>query len=165
MPKTDKIYTKNINVRISISQYKEWDNYAKENGFDDISKLVRYATDGLIEGRFYNNRKTNRNEALKQRIKTIENDNKNLSGTLEDVLKTQNDILKYVAKKSPSLPEDIPYKQLTINLLQEKPRDEEELHKIFDNLEEIQIYKIVNELMEASIITREKDKLKVIQNG
>lgn len=66
MPKKEKIYTKNINVRISKEQFKKWDEYAKDNGFDDISKLVRYATDGLIDETFY------KKESLRKKIEDIE---------------------------------------------------------------------------------------------
>lgn len=87
MPKKEKIYTKNINVRISKEQFKKWGKYARDNGFDDISKLVRYATDGLLDGSFYKIMPSKEEEELKKRIEVIEKNHKELSKTLIDVLK------------------------------------------------------------------------------
>ena len=159
MPKTEKIFTKNINVRISTDQYKRWDQYAKNKGFDNISKLVRYATDGLIEGSFQKSETNNKKESLKKRIELIETNNKEL-------LKSQNEILKLIAKKTEASPKDLKLrdyqKKLIINLLQEKPRDEIEIKKIMDDLSEIQILSIINDLLEMGIIEQYKDKYKVI---
>lgn len=158
MPKTERIFTKNINVRISKDQYKLWEQYAKDNGFDNISKLVRHATDGIIDGTFHKSETNNRNASLRGRIDLIEKNNKEL-------LKSQNEILKIIAKKSDVLPKELPMrdyqKQLIINLLQESPRDEEELENIL-GLSEIEILSIINDLLEMSIIEQYKDKYKVI---
>lgn len=157
MPKTEKIYTKNINVRISNDQYKIWDQYAKNNGFDNISKLVRHATDGVIDGTFHKSETNNKKESLKKRIDLIEKNNKEL-------FKSQNEILKLIAKKAPG-PKDLQLrdyqKQLIINLLQETPRDEEELGELL-SIAEIEIYSIINGLLEMGIIERYKDKYRVI---
>ena len=81
------------------------------------------------------------------------------------MLKSQNEILKFIAKKSDVLPKDLPMrdyqKQLIINLLQETPRDEEELENIL-GLSEIEILSIINDLLEMGIIEQYKDKYKVI---
>jgi len=157
MPKTEKIFTKNINVRISKDQYEKWGQYAKDEGFDNISKLVRYATEGLIDGTFHKSETNNKNEALRRRIELIEKDNK-------DILKGYNEILKVIAKKAPE-PKDLKLrdyqKQLIINLLQETPRGEEELENIL-GLSEIEILSIINDLLEMGIIEQHKDKYKVI---
>lgn len=157
MPKTEKLYTKNINVRISNNQYEKWGKYAKDNGFEDISKLVRYATEGLIDGTFHKNETTNKNEVLRGRIELIEKNNK-------DLLKSYNEILKLIAKKAPG-PRDLELreyqKQLIINLLLEAPRDEEELEKIL-GIPEIEILSIINNLLEMGIINQYKDKYKVV---
>ncbi len=157
MPKTEKIFTKNINVRISNNQYEKWGQYAKDNGFDNISKLVRYATEGIIDGTFHKSETNNKNASLRGRIELIEKNNKEL-------LKSQNEILKFIAKKAPG-PKDLRMrdyqKELIINLLQESPRDEEELENIL-GLSEIEILSIINDLLEMSIIEQYKDKYKVI---
>jgi len=159
MPKTEKLYTKNINVRISNDQYERWGKYAKNKGFDNISKLVRYATEGLIEGIFHKNETNNKKEALKKRIELIEKNNK-------DLLKSQNEILKLIAKKTKALPKDLQLrayqKKLILNLLQEKTRDEIEIKKIMDDLSEIEILSIINDLLEMGVIEQYKDKYKVI---
>ena len=160
MPKTEKLYTKNINVRISNNQYEKWGKYAKDNGFEDISKLVRYATEGLIDGTFHKNETTNKKEVLRGRIELIEKNNK-------DLLKSYNEILTLIAKKAPE-PRDLKLreyqKQLIINLLLEVPRDEEELEKIL-GISEIEILSIINNLLEKGIINQYKDKYKVVQDG
>lgn len=157
MPKTEKIYTKNINVRISTDQYKKWNKYAKANGFDNISKVVRYATEGLIDGTFHKNESTNKNGVLREKIEHIEKDNK-------EILKSYNEILKFLVKKAPE-PKDLQLreyqKQLIINLLQEKPRDEEELEKMLE-VSEIEVLSIINDLLEMGIIEHYKDKYKVV---
>ena len=159
MPKTERIFTKNINVRISSDQYKTWGQYAKNKGFDNISKLVRYATEGLIDGTLHKNETTNKNEALRGRIELIETNNKEL-------LKSQNEILKLIAKKTEASPKDLKLrdyqKKLIINLLQEKPRDEIEIKKIMDDLSEIEILSIINDLLEIGVIEQYKDKYRVI---
>ena len=157
MPKTEKIYIKNINVRISNDQYEKWGKYAKDNGFDALSKLVRYATEGLIDGTFHKSETNNKKEALRERIELIEKDNKEL-------LKSYNEILKLITKKAPE-PKDLQLrdyqKQLIINLLQETLRDEEELEKIL-GLSEIEILSIINDLLEMGMIEQYKDKYKVV---
>lgn len=159
MPKTEKLYTKNINVRISNNQYERWAQYAKDNGFDDISKLVRYATEGLIDGTFHKSETNNKKESLKKRIELIEKNNK-------DLLKSQNEILKVLAKKTEALPKDLQLrayqKKLILNLLQEKPRDEIEINEIIDDLSEVEILSIINDLLEMSVIKQYKDKYTVI---
>ena len=159
MPKTEKIFTKNINVRISNNQYEKWGQYAKDNGFDDISKLVRYATEGLIDGTFHKSESSNKKESLRRRIELIETNNKEL-------LKSQNEILKLIAKKTKALPKDLQLrayqKKLILNLLQEKTRDEIEIKKIMDDLSEIEILSIINDLLEMGVIEQYKDKYKVI---
>lgn len=159
MPKTEKIFTKSINVRISNNQYERWGKYAKDKGFEDISKLVRYATEGLIEGSFQKSETNNKKESLKKRIELIETNNKEL-------LKSQNEILKLMAKKTKALPKDLQLrayqKKLILNLLQEKPRDEIEIKEIIDDLSEIEILSIINDLLEIGVIEQYKDKYKVI---
>jgi len=161
MPKTERNYTKNINVRVSREQFRNWEKYAKENGFDDISKLVRYATDGLVEGSFGKKKDVNEFEPLEKEIEELKRNNREL-------LKTQNEILKKLAKEKgdPIDFDKISYqKQLIINLLQEMPRDEFEIQKIIPDMDEIEILAIFNTLLESSIIEQYNDKYRVIQDS
>ena len=158
MPKKEKIYTKNINVRISKEQFKKWDEYAKDNGFDDISKLVRYATNGLIDGSFHKIEFNNEKESLREKIKVVEKNHKEL-------LKTQNKILKLMAEKT-TIPEDTSLwnyqKTLGLNLLEEKPRDEVELSKLLD-LDEINTLNLLNGFIElGKVKLNEEHKYELI---
>jgi len=162
MPKTEKIYTKNVNVRISLEEYEKWDKYTKAKGYNDISKLVRYATNGVVDEVFQEN-KTNENHiSMKKRLETLENENK-------EILKEQREILRVIAKKSPE-PKDLKLrdyqKGLIINLLEEKSRNPIEIGKIISDLEEIEILTIINDLLETGIIKvdeKNKTKYKVVK--
>ncbi len=158
MPKKEKIYTKNINVRISKDQFDKWDKYAKNNGFDDISKLVRYATNGLIDGLFHKIEFNNEKESLRKKIEIVEENHKEL-------LKTQNKILKLMAEKT-SGSKDISLwdylKTFALNLLEEKSRDEIELSKLLD-LDEIKTLNLLNGFIElGKVKLNEEHKYELI---
>jgi len=91
-------------------------------------------------------------------MKKLEDNNKSL-------VKQQNEILKLIAQKlaNTSQPKDqtlIEYqKQTILNLIEEKPRNEEELMRIIP-ISEFELLEILNNLLKMSIIKRSKDKNK-----
>ncbi|MBA7492076.1 hypothetical protein ES702_02625 [subsurface metagenome] len=152
MPKKEREYIKNINVRISKEEEELWERFRKENHFNSISSLVRFCVNERIEGSYFNRIKDKEVSNTNNRIKQLENNNK-------EILKTQNKILKFLTEKT-TIPEDTSLwdyqKTLGLNLLEEKPRDEVELSKLLD-LDEIKTLKLLNGFIELGKIKLNKD--------
>jgi hypothetical protein len=159
MPKKPIEYKTNVSVRITDSQKEIWESYAEANGFASISSLVRYATDELIESNTSPRSRKDNTSAIRTRLHEIEK-------KYNDLLHSQQEIIKLIAEKTPIRKENKPLREyqkgLIINLLQEKPRDELELQKILTDLSEVEILTLLNELMETSIIKQEGNKYAVI---
>lgn len=162
MPRTEKIYTKSLHLKITPEQFERWKDFSKQNDFDSISMLIRHATDLLVEGRLYEISLKEERSSLKESIEKLQEDNKEL-------LSTQNKILKLIAFKSKNEEQyqgNTPLKEfkksVIINLLRKEPKDEKEILEILDDTSEIEVLVILNDLIKASIITQDKDKYKVI---
>ncbi|KKK40161.1 hypothetical protein LCGC14_1350440 [marine sediment metagenome] len=154
MPKKPKELTKNINVRISEEQEKEWRNYMKKNHFSNLSTFVRWCVEEIVEG--YYNQKGNFDEKEVLRKKIEEHDVR-----LGELLKSQQDILKIVAQKSPTKETDKPLQEyqkgIMLNYLN-TPHDEKDIGKLFSDLTEVEILNIINELLESNLIGQVDDK-------
>ena len=152
MPKKEKEYTKNINVRISEKEEESWEEFRKANHFNSISALVRCCVNERIEGVDFNRIRDNQISNVDNKIKQLENNNK-------EILKTQNTILKFIAEKTTG-PENTSLwdyqKTFALNLLEEKPRDETELSELLD-LDELKILKLLNGFIELSKVRLNKD--------
>ena len=87
-----------------------------------------------------------------------------LTKKYDDLMDSQKDILKLIAKKVEKPTGNLReyQKGIIINLLTESPMDEIDLSKIMTDLKEVEILAILNELLETSIIIQEKNKYKAI---
>ncbi len=154
MPKKPKELIKNINVRISEEQEKDWKKYMKINHFSNLSTFVRWCVEEIVEG-YYNQRgKGDEKEVLREKIEEHEK-------KLGELLKSQQDILKIVAQKSPTTGPNKPLQEyqkgIMLNYL-ETPHDEEDIGKLFSDLTEVEILNIINELLESNLIEQINDK-------
>ena len=154
-----KSLKRNVNVRITAGQEREWREYMNLNHFSNLSTFVRWCVEEVVEGHVARETKSDNKTKLKQKVESLED-------KLVDLTKSQQDILKMIAKSSQPKEASKPLREyqkgLIINLLQENPRDETELLKVFDDLDESDLLVILNELMEASIVELDKNKYKVI---
>lgn len=152
MPKKERELKKNVNVRITEEQEKEWREYAKEKHFANLSTLVRWCVEEIMDGSYVRRSNSNSKDALKKEVE--ENKRK-----IQELMKAQRDILETFDKPSEAH-KDIPLREyqkgVIINLLKEKPRDELELQKILSDLSEEEILRMINELMKASIVRQVK---------
>lgn len=164
MPKKNENKHKQINVRLSEATYNNWEIYAENNGFSNISSLVRYCTNEFVEGRMTRNLKENSDTSKDKRISEIYEE-------LGKIKESQLETLKIIAQRpietqkndKDSIKLRAYQQQMILNLLQEKPRNEEELDALFDDLKEVEIMKILNGLIEVKAIELRKDgKFKVI---
>ena len=155
--KIKEIKHKQVNVRLSSETSEKWEKYATENGFSTLSSLVRFCTNEFVEGRMDRNLKKSSSETEKDnRINEIYTE-------LEKIKSSQLDTLKLIAQKSDSGNDDGSIKlrayqrQIILNLLKEKPRNEEELDNLFDDLQEHEIMTILNGLVEVNAVTLRDD--------
>ena len=154
-----KSLKRNVNVRITAGQEREWREYMNLNHFSNLSTFVRWCVEEVVEGHVARESKSDNKAKLKQKVESLEN-------RLMELTKSQQDILKMMAKASKPKEVNTPLREyqkgLIINLLQEKPRDEEELLRLFKDLDENDLLVMINELMETSVVELEKNKYKVI---
>ena len=156
--KVEKL-TKVVNFRISEQQEKEWKKSMKAHRFKKLSSFIRWCVDEVVEGSLYKRKDMNNKEELKEQIKA--NDKQ-----IQELMKSQKEILKLIAQTRQSNDTDQSLrgyqKGIILNLIQQKPRDEEEINKILDDLTELDILDILNDLMDASLIKYDKNKYRVI---
>lgn len=149
----------NINVRISDSQKTTWEKFMIENHFTNLSSLVRWCCEEIIERGVTIRQKTNGDNNVKQQIKEID--------TKYDELAKQNmEIMKLIASKTVSSQKSEKirdYQKLVIlNMLKEQPRDEEEIGNILE-MDEAEVLSVLNGLLEISKIRKNKqEKYEVI---
>ena len=154
MPKKPKELIKNINVRVSEEQEKEWRDYMKKNHFSNLSTFVRWCVEEIVEG-YYNQRgKFDEKQVLYDKVEVHEK-------RLGELLKSQQDILKILAQKSAAKETNKPLQEyqkgIILNYL-ETPHDEEDISKLFSDLTEVEILNIINELLESNLIEQVNDK-------
>lgn len=164
MPKNKENKYKQVNVRLSAETYQKWEKYSEKNGFSNLSALIRYCTNEFTEGRMTRNLKEASETSKDKRINEIYQE-------LEKIKANQLETLKIIAQKplknqktdDESIKLRAYQRQMIINLLQEQPRNEEELDKLFDDLEEHEIMTILNGLIEVKgIKLRDDGKFEVI---
>lgn len=157
MAKKDNTRKKNLNVRITEAQEARWANYMEANRFSSLSALIRYCVDEFVEGTVSKSNVNNKNNKVKAQINE-------LTKKYDDLMDSQKDILKLIAKKVEKPTGNLReyQKGIIINLLTESPMDEIDLSKIMPDLKEVEILAILNELLETSIIIQEKNKYKAI---
>ena len=86
-----------MNIRITDDQVDKWNKYLKENPeFSSISHFIRWCVDEIIDGTHYHRQVNNEKETLKKRIDEYD-------GKIEELLKSQRDILKIMAQKTESI--------------------------------------------------------------
>ncbi|HEC92879.1 MAG TPA: hypothetical protein ENI51_07825 [Candidatus Atribacteria bacterium] len=137
-----------INIRIDKKAFKVWENYYKTHKFDTMSSFVRYCVDTFIENngeRF--NKKENINDKIleyEDKINEIIDENKEILRLLAERIENEkdidlnNDLINY-------------QKYLLLTLIQEKPRDDEELIKIL-NIDADVLYVMLNKYLELGKI-------------
>jgi len=153
MPKTEPEYTESFNIRVSKEIKKKWESFTKENEFASISHMIRSTINDRINGILT---PFKQNSEMSNRVKNLENENR-------EFLKSLNEILKLLAQK-PTVKEKPSYfdyqKNLILNLLREKPRNEKELSSVL-GINDIDIMVLLNDLLELNLIKRsEKAKTK-----
>lgn len=153
MPKTQKELEKSFNIRVSEAIKKKWEKYARENNYSSVSHMIRTVMNERIDGIL---KPTYQNAELLNRMKVLEQENK-------DLLKDQKEILKIIAQKSVIQTDTttLEYqKEVILNLLREKPRNEKELASLL-GLNQVDVMVLLNDLLEMSVIKRsEKNKTK-----
>jgi len=153
MPKTRKDYEKSFNIRVSETTKEKWENFTKENNYSSVSHMIRSTINERIDGIL---KPTYQNTEILERMRVLEQENK-------DLLKDQKEILKIIALKSTIQTNNttLDYqKEVILNLLREKPRNEKELSTLL-GLNQIDVMVLLNDLLEMSIIKRsEKAKTK-----
>ena len=154
MPKKPKELIKNINVRISEEQEKEWRDYMKKNHFSNLSTFVRWCVEEIVEGNHAQRGRFDEKQVLKDKIEEHEK-------KLGELLKSQQEILKIVAQKSVTKETNKPLQEyqkgIMLNYLV-TPHDEEDIGKLFSDLTEVEILNIINELLESNLIEQVNDK-------
>lgn len=153
IPKTRKDYKKSFNIRISEAEKEKWENYTKEKNYSSVSHMIRSTINERIDGIL---QPSHQNSEILNRMKVLEDENK-------DLLKDQKEILKIIALKSTVQTDTTTLdfqKEIILNLLREKPRNEKELASLL-GLNQVDILVLLNDLLEMSIIKRsEKAKTK-----
>jgi CRP-like cAMP-binding protein len=116
--------------------------------------LVRFAVEKLIEGNSLSSSGQVHQSALQERLADLES-------KYDELLSQNREILDNIANFSVSPQVErliIWQKEMILNLIRECPRSEEEIRQLIPELSEIEVLRILNELIETSLISLEGEK-------
>lgn len=162
MPKKKVEFDNGLNIRISDEQKTNWNNYLKEHKeFSSVSSFVRWCVDEIVEGTHNNRNQQESKDSLEVHVKELDD-------KIIKMMNEQKDILKLVAKSTQPLLNSNKalreYQQsIVLTLIEEKPRNEQELLKLMAPIEEYEILTFLNDLIEAGKIDNIDNKYQRVE--
>jgi len=162
MPRTPIVYSRNVNIKISPEQYKEWKKFASEKGIEHMATFIRWGIEAIVNGELIELKKSKTISPMEERMKKIEQNEKRMD-TLNSEIR---DLIKILANQTPPPvePKLREYqKSLVFNLIKEKPRNEKEIKTIITEITNQELLTIINEFLEMGLMEINNDgRFKVI---
>ena len=156
MPRTPKIYSRNVNIKISPGQYTEWKSFASKKGIEHMATFIRWGINAIVNGELVEIKKSKMTSPMEERMNKIEKNEKQMEILNNEI----RDLIRVLAKQTPppAEPKLREYqKSLVFNLIKEKPRNEKEIKTILPEMTDQELLTIINDFLEMGLMDMNRD--------